>query len=206
MRHHFHRCTHLRTISVAASELHGARRGASVILEELCDARKLTPCVGLAECDVLTAGQKQDLLVDRATRMRKQEGRPTELSGLPRERAAQFDRIREELVQERTAIVEENLRLEAEIAAAEDRELVAGRGQQEDLEGAGLSLQPDPAASELQTDRLDEIDRILEAMEDRLYGSCVLCGADIEIERLLLVPQTHVCDWCAREAPGPKLS
>lgn len=204
MRHHFHRCTHLRTVAVPASELHGARRGGSIILEELCDARKLTPCVGLAECDVLTAGQKQDLLVERATRIREEEGRPTELSGVPRERGAELDRLREGLVHERNDIVEENLRLEAELAGVEDRELSPAAGQEGELKEAGLSLQLDPAWSELRAGRLDEIDRALDAMESPVYGSCALCGGEIAVERLRLAPETRVCGLCAREAPAPK--
>ena len=78
MRHHFHRCMNLRVVSVRASELHGARHGGGVVLEELCEAKSLTRCVGLADCDILTAGQKQELLVERATRIREEEGRPIE--------------------------------------------------------------------------------------------------------------------------------
>lgn len=203
MRHHFHRCMHLRVVTVPASEIHGARHGGSIILEELCDARHLTPCVGLAECDILTAGQKQELLVERATRIREEEGRPTELSGLSRERATQIERLRERLVRERDAIVDENRRLEAEIAGAEDRELLGGRGQERELHDAGLSLELDPAWSQLRTERLDEIDRVLDAMASRVYGTCALCGSEIAIERLRLFPETQVCAACASAAPAP---
>jgi len=194
----------LRVISVRASELHGARHGGGVVLEELCEAKSLTRCVGLAECDILTVGQKQELLVERATRIREEEGRPTELSGVSRERAAAIDKLRGELVREREGIVEENLRLEAEIGGAEDRELFAGPGQARELKAAGLTLQLDPAWSELRVERLDEIDRALEAMEDRAYGTCALCGGEIAIERLRLYPETRVCTACALEAPAPR--
>ena len=204
MRHHFHRCMHLRVISVPASELHGARRGGGVILEELCEARRLTPCVGLAECDILTAGQKQELLVERATRIRQKEGRPVELSGVPRARAAELRQLRESLVAERDRIVEENLRSEAEVGGAQDRESRAAPGEEAELEAAGLSLRLEPAWSELRVERLDEIDRALEAMRDPIYGSCALCGGDIESERLRGYPETRVCTSCAREAPAPR--
>ena len=203
MRRHFHRCMHLRVISVPASELHGARHGGGVILEELCDAKRLTPCVGLAECDILTAGQKQELLVERATRIRQQEGRPVELSGVRRERARELRQLREGLVAERDRIVEENLRSEAEVGAAEDRESMAAPGDAAELESAGLSVRFDPAWSELRVERLDEIDRAIEAMEDPVYGTCGLCGGEVESERLRLHPETRVCTSCAREAPAP---
>jgi hypothetical protein len=37
MRHHFHRCSHLRVIELDASEVSGARGGGSQVLEELCE-------------------------------------------------------------------------------------------------------------------------------------------------------------------------
>ena len=52
MRHHFHRCAHLRVIQVKGADLGGLRKGGGQILDELCEARKLAPCLGLAECDV----------------------------------------------------------------------------------------------------------------------------------------------------------
>lgn len=203
MRHHFHRCGSLRIVSIPASELHGARRGGSVVVEELCDARKLTPCVGLAECELLSAGQKQELLVDRATRIRDREGRPTALSGVSKERAAELEPLRRALGNEREAIVEENLRLAAEIGGAEDRELEAEPARDADLTAAGLSIRSDSASSLLRTERLDAIDRALAAMEDPAYGTCGLCGGAIAVERLRLDPGTRVCMRCAEEAPSP---
>jgi RNA polymerase-binding transcription factor DksA len=204
MRRHFHRCANLRVISVPAQELHGARRGGGVILEELCEAKQLTPCVGLVECDVLTTGQKQDLLAERATRIRQEEGRPTELSGVSRERAREIEALGEEFARERDALVEENLRREAEITASEDRELVARKGEAGELGQAGLALELAPAWSELRIERLDQLDRALGAMQDRTYGTCALCGGEIAIERLRLYPETRVCAPCAREAPAAR--
>ena len=74
MRHHFHRCGHLRVIDLDARDLSRARKGGKQILDELCEAKHFAPCVGLAECDVLSAGQKRELLVTRATRLREEEG------------------------------------------------------------------------------------------------------------------------------------
>lgn len=203
MRHHFHRCKSLRVVTIPASELHGARRGGGVVVEELCEAKGLTPCVGLAECDILTAGQKQELLAERATRIREEEGHPTELSGVTRERGAAIRRLRGELLREREAIVEENRRREAEQGGAESLELPAERGAEEELRTEGLSLRLDPVRAELRVERLDEIDRALDAMEERAYGTCALCGGEIAIERLRVYPETRVCAPCAREAPAP---
>jgi RNA polymerase-binding transcription factor DksA len=195
---------HLRIVSVRASDLHGARRGGSVVLEELCEARKLTPCLGLAECDVLPIGQKLELLVERATRMREEEGDRIELRGVSPERLAEIDELRDELIEEREAIVEENQRREAEIAAAIDRELEAHSGQEGDLTSAGLSIELEASRSELRVERLDEIDRTLEAMDSRSYGVCARCGGDVPIERLRLSSGTRVCGACAVAAPAPR--
>ena len=67
MRHHFHRCGNLRVLTLEARDLSHARRGGAQVLEELCEARRLAPCVGLVECDVLSPAQKRDLLVARVT-------------------------------------------------------------------------------------------------------------------------------------------
>ncbi len=204
MRHHFHRCMNLRVVSVSASDLRGPGRGGGVILEELCEARKLTPCVGLIECEVLTSGQKQELLVERATRLREEEGRPVELAGLPKERRREIEGLREQWVRERDEIVEANRRLEAEIGGAQDRELLGAPGQDRDLREAGLSFELEPAYAELRIRRLDDVDRAIEAMEDRVYGTCALCGGEIAMERLRLAPETRVCSPCAGRAPEPR--
>jgi RNA polymerase-binding transcription factor DksA len=202
MRHHFHRCSHLRVVSVPASEQHGARRGGGVILEELCDARNLTDCVGLVECEILTPRQKQDLLVERATRIREKEGRPTELSGVPAGRGSELGELRDELVRERERIVDENLRVQAEMGFA-DAELPPGHAGEPGLAVGALSIHFDEALDRLQHERLDEIDRALEAMQELLYGTCALCGAGIDLERLRASPRTRVCAACARGAPPP---
>lgn len=206
MRHHFHRCGHLRVISVPASELGGTRRGGGVILDELCDARRLTPCLGLAECDILSPGQKRDLLVERATRIREEEGHPTELSGVPsrdERRLRELRELREALARERAALVEDNRRLQAELTGAETA-LPSDGIDGEDLEAAGLSVRLDEALEGLRVERLDALDRALEAMRDAAYGACRLCGGEIELERLRLNPETRVCAPCAREAPAAR--
>ena len=86
MRKQFHRCRSLRLVEVDASDLGHVRGSGRIVLEELCDAKQLTPCVGLEECDVLAPGQKRELLVTRATRIRSAQG-PEELAGEPNPRA-----------------------------------------------------------------------------------------------------------------------
>jgi len=202
MRHHFHRCTHLRIVSVPASEIDGSRKGGSAILEELCDARGHEHCVGLEECEILASGQKQDLLVERATRIRAQEGRPTALSGVPGTRGAELRTLRAMLTERRDELAAENARLAAELGAAEA--LLPGpaaRSEEADLARAGVSLRLGGLAEELRVEQLDALDRALEAMERPDYGTCGPCGAPVEIDRLRADPLTRVCAACAGEEP-----
>lgn len=199
MRRHFHRCQNLRVVSIPASELHGARRGGGIIVEELCEEKRLTPCLGLEDCDVLAPRQKQNLLIERATRIREREGRPTALSGVRRERAAELRPLREQLLAERARIVEENLRGEAELAACENRDVSATCDEEQELAAAGVSVRLDPGLRALRVERLDEIDRALEAMADPCYGTCALCGDEIDVGRLRLAPETRLCAPCAGE-------
>ncbi len=86
MRHHFHRCPNLRVVTADASDLGGGKRHGSVALDELCDAKRLTPCLGLIECDILAPSQKRTLLVTRATQMRTEDGGATTSPGGRRRR------------------------------------------------------------------------------------------------------------------------
>ncbi len=208
MRHHFHRCGYLRVLEVEAEELSGERKGGARILEELCEARRLAPCVGLAECDVLSAAQKRDLLVTRATRLREQEGGDSLLADAPDARAAELRALREALLEEREAIVEENRRQSAEAAAALQRNPRPVPASEEgDLERAVASVFRDEVSVALRSARLDAIDRALESMRSEGFGRCVRCGHAIEVRRLRHAPDTAVCTSCAREAlPEPPSS
>jgi RNA polymerase-binding transcription factor DksA len=201
MRHHFHRCTNLRVLSVDASELSGERHGGGVILDELCEARNLARCVGLAECDVLTDAQKRDLLATRVTRMREEEGGYTALGEVGGERGRTLLDLAREFLDDRQVILDENQRLLVEAAAAEDRrERTASPSEEAELAASGISMRWDEGLGELQVSRLDAIDRALEAMGGRGYGVCVRCSSLIPIERLREAPDTRVCLDCARKS------
>jgi len=201
MRQHFHRCTNLRVISAEAGELSGDRRGGSVILDELCEARKLARCVGLAECDVLTPAQKRDLLVTRVTRMREEEGGASALAELGAERGRAIAELADELREDREAIVAENQSLLAEAASAEDRrERVAAPSDEDAFEATGISMHWDEEIERLRASQLDAIDRALEDMAGRNYGVCARCRGLIATERLREAPDTRVCAACAAAA------
>lgn len=207
MRRHFHRCGYLRIIELDAGELSHARKGGKQILEELCEAKRLTPCVGLLECDVLAPGQKRDLLVARATRLREKEGGVSRLADARARdpRTAEIEHLRELLLDERNAIAEENRRRAAEAGGAIQRNpRPLSRSEEYELAAAGVSVVADEALRALRTSRLDAIDRALEALESGHYGDCVRCGQPIEIMRLRTAPDTVVCAPCARVALPPE--
>jgi RNA polymerase-binding transcription factor DksA len=201
MRRHFHRCGHLRILSVDAGDLSGARKGGSQILEELCEVKGLARCLGLADCDVLSAAQKRDLLGTRATQMREEEGGESPLADLPHPRAKQLRELRSELALQREQIVAENRRRLTESAGAVLRNPRPLRSTEEwELRGAGVSVFLDEELRELQTTRLDAIDRALDAMARGVYGNCVRCRRPIDVERLREAPDTLLCPACASEA------
>jgi len=201
MRQHFHRCVNLRVVAVDASQLSGERRGGSAILDELCDARKLARCVGLAECDILTPAQKRDLLGTRVTRMREEEGGASPLGEIDAERRQELLELARDLIAEREQIVADNRRLLAEAAGAEDRrERTATRSEQWEFGVAAISMRWDEDLHQLQIGRLDAIDRALEEIAGRGYGMCARCRGPIALERLRDAPDTHVCAKCAGES------
>jgi len=201
MRRHFHRCGHLRILSVDAGDLSGARKGGSQILEELCEAKRLARCVGLADCDVLSPAQKRDLLTARATRLREEEGGESALADLPNPRASELRELRRELLEEQAQIVGDNRRRQAESAGAVLRNPRPLRSTEEwELRGAGVSVFLDEDLRELQTARLDAIERALDALAHGAHGDCARCRRAIEVERLREAPDTVLCSICAREA------
>jgi RNA polymerase-binding transcription factor DksA len=201
MRRHFHRCGYLRILTLDAADRSHARRGGSQILEELCEAKKLARCVGLAECDVLSPAQKRDLLAARAVRLREEEGGPSPLADRPDPRAAELRELRQDLLDERAQIVEENRRLSAESAGAVLRNpRPAGQAEEWELRKAGVSVFLDEDLRELRAARLDAIDRALDAMAHGAFGECARCRRPIGTERLRDAPDTVVCAACAAEA------
>jgi RNA polymerase-binding transcription factor DksA len=203
MRHHFHRCGHLRVIELDASDLNQARRGGAQILEELCEAKHLAPCVGLAECDVLSPAQKRDLLAARATQLREEEGGTSLLAdasaGDPR--TAALAELQRTLLEERNAIAQENRIRAAEAGGALQRNpRTLGRAEERELQRAGVSVVLSDELRALRSARLDALDRALDGLRRARFGDCARCGAPIEIARLEEAPDTVVCTPCARAA------
>ena len=201
MRHHFHRCGYLRVLELDVSELSHARKGGRQVLEELCDAKRLAPCVGLAECDVLSPAQKRELLATRATELRRQEGGRSPLADVDDPRAAELEALRHDLLEQRNAIAEENRRNAADAAGALRRNpRPLSPTEEHELRSAGISVVIDEDLRALRTSRLDAIDRALDALARGRFGDCARCGERIEIDRLREAPDTHVCQTCARAA------
>jgi RNA polymerase-binding transcription factor DksA len=206
MRHHFHRCGYLRVLELDASDLSQARKSGSQIVEELCEAKQLARCVGLAECDILSPAQKRDLLAARATRLREEEGWPSPLADVPDPRVGALRALHRELLEEYQQIVEDNRRRRLESAAALQRNpRPLGRSEEREPEDAGLSVFSDDELRALRTARLDGLERALDAARRPGFGDCARCGNPIEIGRLRLAPDTRLCTRCLREALPDRL-
>jgi RNA polymerase-binding transcription factor DksA len=207
MRQHFHRCPNLRLVTVDARDLAATRGRGHVVLDELCAANRLNPCVGLVECEILDAGQRRSLLAARATRLREEEGAVrSALADVPDPRADELAVLSSELLEERRAITDENRRLLAEATAASDWGLLQPARATEGFESAGVSSRLDDSLRALRSARLDAIDRALEAIAggDPLF--CLRCRRRIELERLRESPDARVCEACARAAVPPEPS
>jgi RNA polymerase-binding transcription factor DksA len=201
MRQHFHRCPNLRLVTIDAREIGATHGRGHRVLDELCAAQRLGPCVGLVECEILTPSQKRGLLAARVTRLRKEEGaRRSVLGDAPDPRSAELSELAGLLLDERRAIAEDNRRLLNEAAAAADWGGVQSARASEGFSGLGISARLDESLRELRSSRLDAIDRALEALGqgDRLV--CARCGRPIEASRLLRSPDSRVCELCAGEA------
>ncbi len=100
---------------------------------------------------------------------------------------------------ERTRIVADNERIEAEVASLLD----VGRDENADAADRGdaaAALQFDDALERLSIQRLDAIDRALDAMSRGVFGTCTRCGDAIEADRLRAIPDAALCIECARDA------
>jgi RNA polymerase-binding transcription factor DksA len=150
---------------------------------------------------VLSPGQKRDLLSARATRLRLEEGGASRLADAEDPRAEELAELRDELLEERNAIAEENRRRAAEAGGALRRNpRPLGRALEQELRIAGVSVVWDDELRALRTARLDAIDRALDAMARGRFGACARCGGPIEVSRLRDSPDTLVCTSCARAA------
>lgn len=199
MRQHFHRCPNLRVVSVDASDIAGNRKGGSVILDELCQAKRLSRCVGVADCDILADGQRRELLVARLTELRAGMGGVSAAEDPKGVRDREIAELASDLHDERGELSLENRRLIAEMTAAfSDRTEGEPLGTTEDLGSPNLSIRD----LESRSSRLDAIDRGLEEISSNpsSYGVCAGCGGKIDLERLRITPDTSVCSDCAMRA------
>ena len=57
----------------------------------------------------------------------------------------------------------------------------------------------DHAMTELDEDFLSDVDKALLAIENGTYGKCEVCGKDIELDRLEVIPEATLCIEHARE-------
>jgi RNA polymerase-binding transcription factor DksA len=205
MRQHFHRCPNLRVVSVAAEDLGPNRGRGTAVLDELCAARKLSRCVGLAECDELPPAQKRELLVARVTRLREEQGAASApLGDVDDARWQELTGVAADLVEERREILEENRRLVAEATAAADWGKEQSSRASEGFAAAGVTSHLDEPLRALRLARLDAIDRALDAFAQGDPRACVRCRRPIEVGRLRDAPDAWVCAACAETSGQPE--
>jgi RNA polymerase-binding transcription factor DksA len=159
---------------------------------------------------VLSAEQKRDLLVARATRLREEEGGRSVVADARDPRGEELSVLEEDLFDERREIAEANRRARAEAGGALRRNpRPLGPSEKAELPIAATFIAFGDELRELRTARLDAIDRALDALARGARFDCLRCKRPIETARLREAPDTVVCMACAEEAlpvdplPGP---
>jgi len=103
-----------------------------------------------------------------------------------------------ELTEQRDRTVAEIARLQAE-ARAEIEPASAG---DEDLVDAAADIyERSKVLSFIQRleEKVEQLDRAIQMVEEDRYGVCEICGDDIPPERLEIVPETTLCVRCAQQ-------
>ena len=62
----------------------------------------------------------------------------------------------------------------------------------------GREMELNIASSE--NERIRRIDEALERIEEGIYGKCLSCDSNINVERLKAIPYARLCIECARES------
>lgn len=103
--------------------------------------------------------------------------------------------IRKQLEEERAGRLEERAHLEEDLSYEADYGFGEGDPGIYERERAMAMIED-------VNERIAEIDRALQKLEDGTYGVCEVCGEEIPIERLEIIPSTRYCVECASKAEG----
>ncbi len=77
----------------------------------------------------------------------------------------------------------------------EDREIGSGEDDA-DIAARAISYNGVLALLESEQETLTEVDSALQAMDDEVYGRCIICGQEIELARLEARPYARRCIVC----------
>ncbi|MFC4402066.1 TraR/DksA C4-type zinc finger protein [Gracilibacillus xinjiangensis] len=105
---------------------------------------------------------------------------------------ATIDQCRNMLEERKQEIIQKNE--EAALALDEEiGELTTFNNHPADLGTELYERERDIALERNREQELEEINRALEAVDDGTYHLCIVCGKEIEEERLLTIPTTRYC-------------
>ncbi|HEX8769201.1 MAG TPA: TraR/DksA C4-type zinc finger protein [Acidimicrobiales bacterium] len=111
----------------------------------------------------------------------------------------------EALTVERARTAERVTGLERTLESVVDSAELAPPDDEHDPEGSTVGFERAQIAKLLENDRahLVELDRAIERLRGGVYGTCVECGQDIAVERLVILPAARTCTGCAFGAQSP---
>ena len=110
-------------------------------------------------------------------------------------------KLRHRLEGERERLRKHMLEME-EMLRLEDREIGSGEDDA-DIAARAISYNGLLALLESEQETLTEVEGALQAMEEKTYGRCVVCGQEIEFARLEARPHARRCVVCQERGPRP---
>ena len=103
-------------------------------------------------------------------------------------------KLRQRLEQERGRLQKHVIEL-GDMLRLEDREIGSGEDDA-DIAARAISYDGLLALLESEQETLAEVEGALQAMADGSYGSCAICGCEIELARLEARPYARRCITC----------
>ncbi|MFW6147639.1 MAG: TraR/DksA family transcriptional regulator [Thermodesulfobacteriota bacterium] len=109
----------------------------------------------------------------------------------------QLSRLNEQLLQRRRELISLREELDESWQQLHEKEVELEERAQKETLSQGIDH-----LDEQEKEELEAIDRALGRIEMGTYGICELCGRDISIERLEVIPWTALCSTCAGADEG----
>lgn len=110
--------------------------------------------------------------------------------------AVTFDELRERLKEEHDRLVKQLDQVRASAPAVGEMKEGSPYGKKEEGASEAFELEKRLALEKRLMVTLAEIEHALRKFEQGTYGVCDMCGKNVEMERLEVLPQANLCLGC----------